>query len=65
MALNYEIILSYVAKADIRNVMNWYENQQRGLGVRFFLSYLNREKIIERNPFVSAKVYQEVRRVFI
>ena len=65
MDLNYEIILSYDAKADIRNVMNWYEDQQKGLGVKFFLSYLNGEKIIKLNPFVSAKIYQDVRRILL
>ncbi len=37
----YKINLSPEAPQDIQDAIEWYENQQKGLGKRFFSSYKN------------------------
>jgi len=60
---NYKLIVSPQAELDVIEASIWYEEKQIGLGLDFAQSYENRLDLLKRNPLVSTKVYQDVRKI--
>ncbi|MGE0635342.1 MAG: hypothetical protein AB7G44_08305 [Bacteroidia bacterium] len=49
------------AVADLQNGVRWYNNQQAGLGKRFYSTAVNSIKEIAKRPLSAALRYDEVR----
>ena len=61
--MKYKLVVSEDAKNDIEDAMDYYEDQQKGLGKRYLLSVKAATKLIIQNPFGFAKIFMEIRRV--
>lgn len=48
--MSYRIILDPHAKFDIDDNIDWYEQQQSGLGTRFYENVKDTFRLIEQNP---------------
>jgi hypothetical protein len=60
--MRYELIVTEDAEIDIEQAMDWYESQQKGLGIKYILSVRACLKLILKNPFVFAIIYLKIRK---
>lgn len=61
MAAAYKIVYTKAAIGHIKNVADWYNKQQKGLGTRFKTALKNEIKAIQKEPFSRSFRYNEVR----
>ncbi|NEP61285.1 MAG: type II toxin-antitoxin system RelE/ParE family toxin [Symploca sp. SIO2G7] len=61
----YQVLVLPEAEQDLEDAYNWYEEQNTGLGSEFIRVVDASFSTIQRNPFASAVVYQQVRRKLI
>jgi len=57
----YKVIILPLAKKDIRKSFNWYEQQKKGLGVRFNTNLRNIIYFIQQNPTSFNIKFDDVR----
>ena len=53
------------ANRDLLEAVTWYENQQPGLGVRFFNDFDRAHSRIEESRDQFPRVYRDVRRILL
>ena len=63
MALTYH--LHSLAKKELTEAVDWYENERKGRGAKFLIAYLKTLKIILANPSTFPKDFDEVRKTYI
>lgn len=63
--MEYELILLEDATREIEEAIAWYESQKQGLGNPLMAVLRKAMTLLETNPTIYAKVYQEVRRVLL
>jgi len=61
--MQYKLVVTDDAENDIEQAMDWYENQQSGLGTKIVLSIKACIKLIVKNPFAFAMIYMQIRKV--
>ena len=59
--MSYKIKLDPLAKLDIDDNIDWYEQQQAGLGSRFYEHVKDTFRLIEQNPSSSPVKYKKTR----
>lgn len=47
----YEVKISTYAHLDIDDKMEWYEKKKEGLGMKFYMSFLQALEYVKLNPF--------------
>ena len=57
--------LHSLAKKELTEAIDWYENERKGRGAKFLIAYLKTLKIILANPFSFPKEFDEVRKTYI
>lgn len=60
--MQYNLVVTNNADADIEDAMDWYESKQKGLGKRYLLSVKTCVKLIFKNPFAFAVIYLQIRK---
>jgi plasmid stabilization system protein ParE len=63
MALTYQ--LHSLAKKELMDAVDWYENERKGRGAKFFIAYLTTLKLILANPLSFSTDFDEVRKAYI
>lgn len=63
--MNYRLKVLPEAKTDIAEIVEWYNNEQRGLGKRFFESLKLKLEFVRKNPHHWQIGYRDVRSVLI
>ena len=63
MALTYR--LHSLAKKELTETIDWYENERKGRGAKFLIAYLKTLKIILANPLAFPIDFDEVRKIYI
>ncbi len=48
--MKYKLVVSDDANNDVENAMDYYENEQKGLGKKYLLSVRACSKLIVQNP---------------
>ena len=61
----FEIIVKPIVFLDLDEAMLWYENEQKGLSLRFFKSFETAIKTIKRNPNAFVEVTPGVKRILL
>jgi plasmid stabilization system protein ParE len=61
----YEVIMPADAEQDVDEAILWYEEQQTGLGLRFYFSLLQRLESLKANPTYYTFIHKEYRRITI
>lgn len=51
----YKIVLTQIARKDILFAMDWYDDQQQDLGLRFYNDYAAARQYLSLNPFLFRK----------
>jgi len=64
-ALSRRILLTQEAENDLKDAINWYENNLSGLGSSFLLSIDAAMESISRNPEAFPVIYKNIRRTLI
>lgn len=59
--MEYKILISEAAAADITNAIGWYEQQRIGLGYQYELSLEAAITFLQRHPLSCAQKYKDVR----
>jgi len=59
------LILRKEAEQDLKDAYEWYESQQKNLGVTFISEIDAAINRIEENPQAHAKIYKNIRRAFM
>jgi plasmid stabilization system protein ParE len=55
----HTVIILPLAKQDIKKAANWYNEKQKGLGLRFTKAVRSEVQIIQKNPAASRIRYKE------
>jgi toxin ParE1/3/4 len=63
MALTYR--LHSLAKTELMDAVDWYEDERKGRGAKFFIAYLKTLKKILANPLTFSKNFNAVRKANI
>lgn len=63
--MNYSVIISPEAEADLAKTFSWYEDKRQGLGYDFLLQIEAGLKVLERTPEVHSQGYKGTRKYFI
>jgi toxin ParE1/3/4 len=63
MALTYR--LHSLAKKELINAIDWYENERKGRGAKFLIAYLETIKTLIANPLAFPKDFNEVRKAYV
>ncbi len=63
MALTYR--LHSLAKSELMNAVDWYENERKGRGAKFLIAYLKTLKTLLANPLTFSKDFDEVRKAHV
>lgn len=63
--MNAELILRPDAENDLREAYNWYEKQNKGLGLEFILCVEACLETIQRHPDLYPAVRKEIHRALI
>lgn len=61
----YEVIIPGKAEQDIDEAILWYEEQQTGLGIKFYYSLLEKLEKLKVNPQNYYCIHEEYRRIVI
>ena len=61
----YPIVFTPLAKEDVREARDWYDNTSRDVGTAFVTDVLNATNRIASNPLHYAKTYGEVRQMLV
>ncbi len=59
--MKYKLIYHSEVVEDLQGIIDWYNNQQIGLGKRFWDSFKKQEKIIQKKPLLFTIRYKEIR----
>lgn len=60
----YDVIISAEAEQDVDEII-WYEEQQTGLGIRFYSLLLERFKELKYHPEYYSFIYDKYRRLTV
>lgn len=63
MASTYQ--LHSLARKELMDAVDWYENERKGRGAKFFIAYLTTLKLILANPMGFSTDFDEVRKAHI
>lgn len=63
--MNYKIIIGHEAQQEIKEVVDWYENQKQGLGLEFFLEFERLSIKVSQNPKMYIEVFSPFRRALL
>lgn len=63
MALTYR--LHSLAKKELLESVDWYENERKGRGAKFLIAYLKTLKLLLSNPLAFPKDFYEVRKLYV
>ena len=63
--MSYKIKLLPEARLDIKESIEWYNNQKAGLGKRFYEAVKSRLQHIEKNPLHYQVSYKDVRNALV
>lgn len=58
--MTYKIIILPLAKQDIKESAKWYNEKQKGLGLKFTKAIRHEVKFISRNPLAIVNRYKEI-----
>jgi hypothetical protein len=61
--MSYNLLISPIAKAELLESIEWYNEQKKGLGLDFISEIEKSLRIIENKPTLFAKIYKEYRMV--
>jgi plasmid stabilization system protein ParE len=61
----FKLIIKPVTWLDIEEAIDWYENESKGLGKRFFKSFEDALEKIVKNPDAYLFIIPDVRRVLL
>lgn len=61
----YDVVIPEEAEQDADEAILWYEEQQRGLGVRFYFCLLEKLEKLKANPQYYFYIHEEYRRIVI
>jgi hypothetical protein len=61
----YEVVLTEEVERDVDEVILWYEEQQTGLGLRFYSCLLERLEKVKINPQYYFNIQEGYRRIII
>ena len=61
----YEVLLDPAAEKDLDGIIEWYEEQRKGLGYEFLLMFDKCIAALERNPLHTFNVTRRVRRIAV
>ena len=61
----YKVKIAPAALEDIQNIIDWYNDQQNNLGIKFRDSTLKHINSLTRNPHIYAIRYNQIRCVLI
>ena len=56
----YDLQILQKAREDMQKSADWYNEQQFGLGQRFYLEVLRTFRLIQTNPYTRRKIFQKV-----
>ena len=59
--MNFRLVVRSLAEKDIQNSFEWYEFQQRNLGLSFIDEISKGLSVIQSNPFIFQIRYKETR----
>jgi plasmid stabilization system protein ParE len=59
----YRIELLPLAKKDIQQAINWYNLNQKNLGLRFLRAFQTEVKVIQKNPTAFINRYNEIHKL--
>ena len=57
--MTYKVLVSPIAKAELLESTEWYNEQKNGLGLEFISEVEKSFKTIENKPTLFAKIYKE------
>ena len=60
--MRYKLIISKEARSEIKQAVDWYEDQSEGLGRKYALTLDKCVELILKNPFGFAVVLLKIRR---
>ena len=63
--MKYRLIVRPEAEIDIREAFEWYENQEKGLGLDYFRCVDAAIASISRSPNLFPSIYKNIHRVLI
>ncbi len=61
--MTYKVLVSPIAKAELLESTEWYNEQKNGLGLEFIAEVETALKTIVNKPTLFAKIYKEYRMV--
>ncbi len=61
----YKVIITHLAKQDIKGAANWYNSKQQGLGNRFTTVIREKVDFLKREPLAVATRYDEIKTAVI
>lgn len=61
----YDVIIPDRAEQDIDEAILWYEEQQTGLGIRFYFCLLEKLERLRVNPQYYFYIHEEYRRIIV
>jgi plasmid stabilization system protein ParE len=59
--VSYQVIYAPEVETDLQEGIDWYNDRQPGLGVRFFKNVKEQSDYIAKNPYSVAIRYDEIR----
>jgi plasmid stabilization system protein ParE len=63
--MTYTLLVKSDAEQDVADAADYYDQRQTGLGDQFLAAVRDTLATLKSNPFVSAKVYREVRQTSV
>ena len=63
--MRYALLVEEAAEDEITEIGNWYQRQQKGLGVDFLIKLGDALDLIRHRPFSFPEVEPEIRRVIM
>jgi toxin ParE1/3/4 len=60
--MKYRLVVTEDAELDIEDAMDWYENEQKGLGRKYLNSVTDCFKAILKNPLAFATIFLKIRK---
>jgi len=61
--MRYEVIVTERAENHLKDAIDWYEERSKGLGKLLLVSFKDCIKLLIKNPFAFAKIYNEIRKI--
>ncbi len=63
--MKYKIIIRPEAESDLKKSVQWYEEENQGLGIQFLHNVGEAIDLIRENPQLHSLIYKNIRRALI